>query len=484
MTRHGRSAQRSLGALATAALILAWAGPAAAAEAGGAAARVWTSSIDYFNPGTAAATLSVSYRDAAGTGVDTATVPISAGASGSVLVGATMPPGFAGAALASSDRPIAVLYRQQATGAATTAPMLYAPFTAARAGTGRFFVPEVRRGGAGNTVIGIQNPGSRDISLSLDFFSATSAFQKTVNLPAVKPLSSAVVNLATMGTLGTTFDGSLVIRAANTVGGAPARVLAAAETVPAAGREAYAFAGMSNAATQVLMPAALCVPSATGTLRSLFQVQNAAKTGARFVVAYYYPVTSGGRTTVRTASASTGLVAPGKRVTIDPCAVAAIAGKSKVVAVISGRDAAGKASPVAALARWVKGASGTQYAAAALPPAVALDAKYRVVFPAVEWGPAGTRTTVTVMNGAPKAVAVATPFPVTVSFYSQAGVLVKAVTGSVVTAASFDPSAAGALVSGVFRGAVVVESSRPIAAAAQVQQVGYTVADGYAGIPW
>lgn len=484
MGRGDRTGPLLIGAALAACALWCAAGDSRAAEEGPLAVRKWTSRIDYFNPGTAAATFTVRYRPTAGAAATSDAVAVAPKASGSLLVGATVAAGFSGAGVVSSDQPLATLYRQQATGAAPTAPMLAAAFGRDEAGTGRFYLPEVRRGASGNTLIGVQNLADGDARVSLELLSATGALKKSVTAAPVKAGASVVVDLAKIAALGANFDGSAVVRSWLAAGGAPAPVAASAELIPPAGKTAYAFPGAKGAPRQ-LLPRATCTTAGAQTLGSVFQVQNAGPAPARAVVSYYYPLTASGKTAVKRVRVTSTMLAPGKRLTVNPCSLAALRGRGGVVATIEGRNAAGKPASLAVLSRLVNSATGTQnaYAAPRLPVA-GPDGAYRIVFPSVEWGPTGPRTKIEVMNAAPRALAAATAIPVTVSYYSAAGTLVKTRTLKLFTAAATDPSSAGALVAGRFKGAVVVESATPVVAAAQVQQVGYTAADGYAGLPW
>lgn len=303
----------------------------------GATSQTWTSSITYYTPSTTAGTLQITYYASDGTGYQAPSLTLSAHKAGSLLIGnvTTVPNGFAGSAVLSSDVPIMATYVQFADG--TAGPqygrVLYGSFKPEDAAS-TFYVPTVlydppTRGST--SLVGIQNIESFEATINLKFY-AVGATVPTVNKDVdIKAQSAYIFRPVDVG-LATGFSGSLVITGVKKGDPAtPAKVLASSIETDNVGRGAYAFEGTAQGANKIYMPSMMCQGGADKQM-SYYAIQNAGTTTATVTIKYYN--TSGNQVGTLPATA----IGAGGKLSTNPC-VAGVAANVSGSAVIESTGA-------------------------------------------------------------------------------------------------------------------------------------------------
>ncbi len=306
---------------------------------------------------------------------------------GRFLIGSTGD--YQGSAVLSADVPLAAVYKQFDVNGNAFAPLLYSSFDVSQAGdNGFFYVPTVMRSGSYTSRIGVQNVELVSVNIAIRFYDRSGNLKATLN----RSLSSGdngssyifTITPAVLPDLGTSFDGSMVIRATKDDGsGDPAKVVAAVEEIMSTGQRSYAFEGSGVPAAKVFMPAAMC-NYGTGRQTSYFAVQNAGSAPAPIEVRYYS--SSGALLALHKA----GSVAPNAKMSITSCdakvyarfngkmGTAVISSTQPIVAVgkVTGRDGLSTA--------YLGQVSGAQV----------------VLLPYLEWSKLDSdpRTTISIMN--------------------------------------------------------------------------------------
>ncbi|MBI5033456.1 MAG: hypothetical protein HZB51_23285 [Chloroflexi bacterium] len=260
--------------------------------------QTWSSSITYY---TSSATdsvsgLSITYYNGATTYI-AGPLSLPAHKAGSLNIGSTsVPAGFAGSAVLTSDVPIVATYVQIANAPENVnfPRMMYSAFTADVGGS-TFYVPTILNSAFGTTSrVGIQNISDATISANLRFY-AVGSVSPTLNVTKTILSQASFVFLASdAATLGggglpAGFNGSLVISAS---GGTAPKVVASSEETADAGRGATAFEGLASGANKFYMPTMLCNFGANSAT-SNYAIQNTSLVSTANVTISYYN-TSGG----------------------------------------------------------------------------------------------------------------------------------------------------------------------------------------------
>jgi len=301
--------------------------PASTALAQGATSQTWTSSITYYTPSTTGGTLQVDYYASDGTKYSAPPITLNPHKAGSLLIGSvsTVPDGFAGSAVLSSEVAIVATNVQFASGAAAGnyGRLLYSGFSESDAAA-KFYVPTVlyHTGAKVTSRIGVQNVETFAISAHLAFYpvgSTTPSAEKDVNIPA----QASYIFWPTDVPTSDPFNGSLVVTATKQGdAGTPGRVVAASEETSDVGPQAYAFEGAAQGANKIYMASMLCQAGSAQQI-SYYAVQNVGTVAADVSVTAYD--TNGA--VVGSTSTPYNIPAGGK-VSINPCSFGVPAGKS------------------------------------------------------------------------------------------------------------------------------------------------------------
>jgi hypothetical protein len=236
----------------------------------GAYESAWVSSITYQNIGTAATTVLNIYFYASPSDTAPLVIPranLNSGASTSVYVGSLLPASFQGTAVMSADQPLAAVLVQASSVTAVKTRPLSNGFDA---GTPQSMIASVFKKAPANTRFAVQNAGSTDTTVTIHFIRKSDAADVYQIVQAIKPGAGYHVDAGTLadGTIGATFDGSVVI---DTAGGTGSIVSSAMELGTGTDNTGRAFEGVGQGSTTVYMPVASC--NASGQT-SYYAVQN------------------------------------------------------------------------------------------------------------------------------------------------------------------------------------------------------------------
>ena len=255
-------------------LALLLAGVGAQNALAGAYEATWVTSITYQNIGLTASTNGITLRFYA---TPNTTVPIvklladlNSGASSSVYVGNLIDGEFQGTAVMTADVPMAAVLVQLVP--TTGSPVRVRPLSNGFVGgTSKTIVPTVFKASNINTLFTVQNAGSSNTNVTLKFID-TSANLVTSESKLLAPGAGYAIDMGTYAPVGSSFNGSVVIDAANQT---DQIVSSAMELNTGADNTARAFEGVSQGAMTVYMPNAAC--NASGQT-SYYAVQNTSTT--------------------------------------------------------------------------------------------------------------------------------------------------------------------------------------------------------------
>ncbi len=240
----------------------------------------FTTSITYQNVGTGAANIVVSlYADPNTTTPIQVSLPaLAAGASSSLHIGSlsSVPSGFRGSAVMSSDQPLVATMVQLPQGASPGTRNR--PLSNGFSGGGNtVLVATVLKNYYNtNTMFSVQNIGNAAANLTFRFYN-TSAAEVYSFTQTVQPGAAYYVDAGQLAGLGSSFNGSAVVESSGIIAGS---VLELSTT----GSGASSFEGVSSGAIKVYMPSALC--NAFGANTS-YAVQNTSLTDSATVTVTY-----------------------------------------------------------------------------------------------------------------------------------------------------------------------------------------------------
>ena len=459
----------------TVVLLAALAGPAVA-QAPIPTATTWTSAIAYYNPG-AAGDLFITYYNADGTEAFTSnTISIAEHGSGTLLIGDldTRDPNFAGSAVISSGVPLVAVYKQMPGGSNKDySPVFYSAFSADQAGS-TFYLPTWVRFAASYTQLGIQNLEDGAITAAITLKNTAGTTKGPFNFDIPAGGNKLVTYLDLTGVI-TPFDGSAVVTAVMQGTSDPAEIVVAAQDLYTTGRRAYAYEGVAAGANELFMPSAMCNWSTTKQT-SYYAIQNAGTDSTKAIFAEFY--TDAGKLIVRYKMTKT--LAPGQKVSLNPCSARAMAGKSGTAKIYATTTTVydGPPVPIAAVGK-VQSNDGLLTAFTG-----ASAGATETYLPYVRWNSDGENSFIAIQN------TTATPATVSVKYYNPDGILkaTHKITVPAMGKKNSNPSmVASSLTSGVFVGAVTVESDQPVVVLVRTQRkttiTGFkTLGEDYIGI--
>jgi hypothetical protein len=269
----------------------------------------YITSITYQNVGTAATTSIQILFYATPSTTTPITVPLSnldAGASTSLFVGGvsgvTSP--FKGSAYIQSDQPlIATLVQNPQNSTTVLVRPLSNGFTSG--GATALIASVLRKTNGANTIFSIQNIDDQTNTIDIKFIN-TSAVIKYETTQSVAAGASYYVDMGTMSSAGSTFDGS-VIATAQRADSSDGMIIGSAMELDITGVGAKAFESFSSGANAVYMSSALC--KYVGNQTTTYIVQNASLTNPAAVTVTYNP---GGST-------ATAAIGPGAKAYFPTC---------------------------------------------------------------------------------------------------------------------------------------------------------------------
>lgn len=290
------------------ALVFAAMGPSVAQA--GAYETPFITSITYQNIGSSATTsLSILFYE---TPDDTTPIVIgrpnlNAGAGTSVFVGGltSVPDGFQGAAVMSSDQPlVATLVQIPQNNPAVKARPLSNGFTSGAASS---LVATVLKGSSNNnSILSIQNSGSSSTTATINFYAVGSASPTYTENKLIQAGAGYTMDVAKIAGIPAGFSGSAVV---STSGGSVVSSVMELEIDTGAG--AKAFEGLGAGSNTFYMPSALCNYGGTTTY---YAVQNTSSSSNAVVTVTY----NNGLTQSTT-------IVPNSKASFNTCSTAGIA---------------------------------------------------------------------------------------------------------------------------------------------------------------
>lgn len=448
--------------------------PASTVLAQGATTQTWTSSITYYTPSSTGGTLQVDYYASDGTKYSASPITLNPHKAGSLLIGnvSTVPDGFAGSAVLSSEVPIVATNVQFAPSPNTGnyGRLLYSGFSEADAAD-KFYVPTVLRGTGAHVTsrVGVQNVETFTISAHLAFYAlgaTTPTATKDVDIPAQ---SSYIFWIGDIAGIPNPFNGSLVVTATKQGdAGTPGRVVAASEETKDDGPQAYAFEGSAQGAMKVYMASMMC-KSGSAQQMSYYAIQNVGDVTAHVTITAYdtagNPIGGTGATPIE--------ITAGSKKSVEPCTFTDPVAAGKLGSAVIESDG----PPIIAIGKVQSTINGMSTAFVGQAAG-----STNIAAPYVRWAsnPASDfRSYIAIMN-----VGTAAATNIQVKYYDGNGTL--AATDDLTSVArggaldplikrGTDPATAGALTSGAFGfspagGAIEVTSDQPVVVVVRMQR--------------
>jgi hypothetical protein len=253
-------------------------------------ATSFTTSITYQNVGSAATTTLqiLFYADQNDTTPITITRPsLAAGAGTSVGLASldTVPANFKGSAVMQSYQPLlATLVQVPAAGGAVKNRPLSNGFAA---GAPQTLIATVLKNMYGhNSIFSVQNVDSEANNINIKFYNTSAALIEDHTYTNVASGAAVYWDTGAAGDpLGTSFNGSAVVAATRTTGGADGAVVSSVMELEIAGVGAKSFEGVAEGATTYYMPSALCNYNIGGgkLTNTSYAVQNTSLTASASV---------------------------------------------------------------------------------------------------------------------------------------------------------------------------------------------------------
>jgi hypothetical protein len=259
-------------------LVLALALPTSVLAQNPAYQTTFTTSITYMNVDTAATTSLIIQFYPAPDSTDPIDIPrpnLAAGAGTSVFIGSLseITPGFQGAAVILADRMIVSTLVQVPQNSTTVKNRPLSNGFASGSPTS-LIATVLKNTFNATSRFSVQNTDTQANNITIHFYN-TSAVEVHTITGTIQPGGALYVDAGTVAQLGASFNGSAVVEAERTGGGAGSIVSSAME-LSTNSNGASAFEGVAQGGMTVYMPSALC--NAFGGQNSSYAVQNTSLT--------------------------------------------------------------------------------------------------------------------------------------------------------------------------------------------------------------
>jgi len=278
---------------------------AVTAVSGQAYTTSFVTSITYQNVGTADANVTFSfYNEASGTPI-TYNVTLPAGAGSSLYVGnvSGITSGFQGSAVMSSDQPLVATLVQLPQSSTVKNRPLSNGFSA---GASQVLIATVLKNTFNtNTKFSVQNVDTTNIDITVEFYPTGSSTPITVTETNIPPGAAKYFDAGALSQLGSSFNGSAIVKAVQSGTTTPANIVASALELQITSVGARAFEGVTGGATTVYMPTALCNFYGTTTYYAIQNIDDA--NTANVTVTY-----SNGNTDTKS-------IGPGQKASFNAC---------------------------------------------------------------------------------------------------------------------------------------------------------------------
>jgi len=251
--------------------------------------------VTYQNVGTADTAVSVTFYAENNATAIPFPIPggnLAKGASSSLLIGSVgaLPGSFKGSGIMSASQPIVATIVQLPPAGITVRPLSNG--FSSNDGAATQLVATVLKSHFGSTTtFAVQNVEDAPVDVTVDFFGVTDAGvptgkAATVKSPGLPSGAAKYFDAGDIAALGPSFNGSAVVTAKRTTGGAPAKTVITVNELDTVNNGAKSFEGTGLSSTTVYMASALCNFQASHQ-NTAYAVQNASTTGdATFTVTY------------------------------------------------------------------------------------------------------------------------------------------------------------------------------------------------------
>jgi hypothetical protein len=242
----------------------------------------FTTSITYQNVGTADANVSILFYASpdSTTPIEVTRPTLAPGAGTSLYIGSLsdITAGFKGSAIMQSDQPLLATLVQLPQGSTTVKNRpLSNGFSD---GVDKALIATVLKNKFDTTTIfSVQNVGSAATDVTIHFYDTFASDVHQIT-DTIQPGAARYVDAGTETGLGTSFNGSVVVEAANSTD----KIVASAMELSISGTAASAFEGVGSGATTYYMPSALCDAFGANTA---YAVQNTSLTDSTQVTVTY-----------------------------------------------------------------------------------------------------------------------------------------------------------------------------------------------------
>ncbi|MDQ7030671.1 MAG: hypothetical protein Q9O62_13265 [Ardenticatenia bacterium] len=278
---------------------------AVTAVSGQAYTTSFITSITYQNVGTADANVTFNfYNEASGTAIPySVTLPANAGSSLYVGNVSGISSGFQGSAVMSSDQPLVATLVQIPQSTTVKNRPLSNGFSA---GASQVLIATVLKNTFNtNTKFSVQNVDTTNVDITVEFYPTGSSTPITVTETNIPPGAAKYFDTGALSQLGTSFNGSAIVKAVQSGTTTPANIVASALELQTTNVGARAFEGVTGGATTVYMPTALCDFYGTTTY---YAIQNIDNTNTANVTVTY----SNGNTDTKS-------IGPGQKASFNTC---------------------------------------------------------------------------------------------------------------------------------------------------------------------
>lgn len=249
----------------------------------------FTTAITYQNVGNGDATILINFYDSPSDTSPIAYTPpnLPAGQGASLFIGnvGTIPSGFQGSAVISSDQPIVATLVQVPQGSST---VFVRPMSNGFGeGSSTALIATVLKNQFGsNSKFSIQNIDSVTNNVNIKFYNLSATVVHEIN-QTIEPGAAYYVDTNLISELGTSFNGS-VVATAKRGDNSDGKIIGSSMELDISGTGGKAFESVANGASTIYMPSALCKFTAAQQ-NTAYAVQNTSLTNSTNVTVTYTP---------------------------------------------------------------------------------------------------------------------------------------------------------------------------------------------------
>ncbi|HQZ22716.1 MAG TPA: FxLYD domain-containing protein [Thermoflexales bacterium] len=250
----------------------------------------FSTAVAYMNVGTGTAHMTLSYYpENTVTPINITLADLPAGGSSTIFASSvgTLPDGFKGSGVISSDQPIVATLVQISSGSGTTVKNRPLSNGFASGATGVLVATVLKERNNTNTRFAVQNAeASGNIDVTVRFYSASPfALVSTQTATGIPAGAAKYFDVGTIASIPSNFSGSARVDAVKSGTSTAAVVAVTALELGTANANASSFEGTSGGANTIYMPSALC--NAPGESNTAYAIQNASDSASASVTVSY-----------------------------------------------------------------------------------------------------------------------------------------------------------------------------------------------------